>query len=171
MPDPDTEKSSTNPASSSVIDKISYRRILVPVVFCESSAKAAIYAARLAACFGCPVTLLHVISLQGNPIGQYPLEYTVPDSYVSQHELAESEAKAALRSLADCFAERGIQADLETRVGTPFEEIVNAADQFAADLIVISSRGRTGLGRLLPGNTAERVLERARCPVLVIPDL
>ena len=171
MSEPDSEQFSTSPSPNPAIDRMSYRRMLVPVDFSESSDKAAIYAARLAACFGCPVTLLHVISLQDNPISPYPLEYTAPDRYVSQYELAQAEAKKALRAVANHFAERGLSADIETRVGSPFQEILNAAEQSAADLIVIASRGRSGLGRILPGNTAERVVERARCPVLVVTGL
>ena len=79
-----------NPDSTHTDDRLVYRSILVPIDFSESSEKIAIYAARLAACFGCPVTLLHVINLRDYPINRYPLEYTVPDSYISQYEFAES---------------------------------------------------------------------------------
>ena len=42
------------------------------------------------------------------------------------------------------------------------------ADEQGADLIVISSHGRTGLGRIIFGSTAEAVVRHARCPVLVV---
>jgi universal stress protein A len=53
------------------------------------------------------------------------------------------------------------------REGTPAEEIVRAADDLGADLIVLGSHGRTGLGRLLMGSVAEAVMRRAGCPVLL----
>jgi nucleotide-binding universal stress UspA family protein len=157
-----------NPDSHGADDRIFYRSILVPIDFSETSAITVTYAAKLAACFGCPVTLLHVINLQDYPINQYPLEYTVPDRYISQYEYAESEARNGLKSFEVAFCSRGLTVKIETRVGSPFEEILIAADLCAADLIVIGSHGRTGIGRLLLGSTAERVAGRARCPVLVV---
>ena len=56
-------------------------------------------------------------------------------------------------------------------MGNPHEEIVNAAKQIGAVLIVIGSHGYTGLGRLLLGSTADRVLQYAPCPTLVVKDL
>jgi len=157
-----------NPDSARADDRLVYRSILVPIDFSENSEKSAIYAARLAACFGCPVTLLHVINLRDYPINRYPLEYTVPDRYISQYEFAESEAKNGLKSFENQFSSRGLRVEIETRVGSPFEEILIAAENCAADLIIIGSHAGMGLGRLLLGSTAERVIERARCPVLVV---
>ena len=156
------------PDSGGSDDRICYRSILVPIDFSENSVIAVTYAARLAACFGCPVTLLHVINMQDNPINQYPLEYKLPDPYVSQYEFAESEARNALKAFEELFSSRGLSVKIETRVGSPFEEILTAAEVCAADLIVIGSYGRTGIGRLLLGSTAKRVAGRARCPVLIV---
>ena len=160
-----------NPDSKPTDDRLVYRSILVPIDFSENSEKSATYAAKLAACFGCPVTLLHVINLRDYPLNRYPLEYTVPDRYISQYEFAESEAKDGLKSFENEFSSRGLRVEIETRVGSPFEEILTAADNCGADLIVIGSHGGSGIGRLLLGSTAERVIERARCPVLVITGL
>jgi nucleotide-binding universal stress UspA family protein len=148
-------------------DRISFRSILVPIDFSEHSTTTVTYAAKVAEYFGCQVRLLHVINLQDNPIHQYPLEYKLPDRYVSQFEYAESEAKNALKAFEDTFSSRGISVTIETRVGSPFEEILTAADLYDADLIVIGSYGGAGIGRQLLG-TAERVAGRARCSVLIV---
>src|ERR671926_204746 len=50
----------------------------------------------------------------------------------------------------------------------PAAEIVRVAEERSAGLIVISSQGRRGLGRILFGSTAESVVRHARCPVLVV---
>lgn len=55
-----------------------------------------------------------------------------------------------------------------TRVGVPAEEILNAAEEIGADLIVVGTHGRTGLSRFLTGSVAEVVLRRAKCPVLAL---
>lgn len=169
MPTPETKgTSSENRELKCADDRIFNRAILVPIDFSEHTAKAVTYAVSLAACFSCPVTLLHVINLQDYPIYQYSLEYTVPDRYISQYEYAESEARDALKTFENLFSSRGLPVGLEIRVGSPFEEILTAAEHCRADLIVIGSHGRTGIGRLLLGSTAARVIERARCPVLVV---
>ena len=53
--------------------------------------------------------------------------------------------------------------------GAPADEIVGAARAWRADLIVLGTHGRSGVSRLLMGSTAEGVLRRASCPVLVVP--
>ena len=53
--------------------------------------------------------------------------------------------------------------------GTPHKSIVAKAESEAADLIVMSTHGRTGVDHLILGSVAEKVVARASCPVLVIP--
>lgn len=54
------------------------------------------------------------------------------------------------------------------QVGNPSSEIIDYAEGNAIDLIVIPSRGRTGIARFFLGSVAERVVRFARCPVLVV---
>jgi nucleotide-binding universal stress UspA family protein len=64
--------------------------------------------------------------------------------------------------------------DLKYRVESRFsrgpapEEIVRVADEIGCGLIVMGTHGRTGLARLVMGNTAESVLPEAHCPVLIV---
>jgi nucleotide-binding universal stress UspA family protein len=55
------------------------------------------------------------------------------------------------------------------RSGSPVDEILAAADTWAADLIVMATAGHSGVLDALRGSTTERVLRRARCPVLAVP--
>lgn len=59
---------------------------------------------------------------------------------------------------------------VETKVieGDPAYEIVSAAKEMGANLIVMGTHGRTGLGRLIMGSVAEQVLRKASCPVLTV---
>jgi nucleotide-binding universal stress UspA family protein len=52
--------------------------------------------------------------------------------------------------------------------GIPAEEIVRVAREVEADLIVMGTHGRSGLGRLLLGSVAEQVMRHATCPVLTL---
>jgi nucleotide-binding universal stress UspA family protein len=56
--------------------------------------------------------------------------------------------------------------------GDPASEIWRFADEIGADLIVMGSHGRTGVLRVLMGGVSRKVLDRAKCPVLIvrIPD-
>ena len=66
------------------------------------------------------------------------------------------------------LVEAGRAADDKVRVGDAAAEIVRVAKEREVDLILISSHGRTGLGRILFGSTAEAVVRHASCPVLVV---
>jgi nucleotide-binding universal stress UspA family protein len=62
----------------------------------------------------------------------------------------------------------GIAARGVVRVGTPADEIVRAANEEKAAMIVLGTHGRGGVQRLMLGSVADRVLRRAACPVLVV---
>jgi nucleotide-binding universal stress UspA family protein len=76
-------------------------------------------------------------------------------------------------NLVKAFRERVAGTELadvsfEVRFGDPGSEITKYASQVGADLLVISSHGRTGISRLLIGSVAERVVRLSPCPVLVL---
>jgi universal stress protein A len=61
-----------------------------------------------------------------------------------------------------------IAADSMVRTGSPDEDIVADAKEMPADMIVISTHGRTGFKHVLVGSVAEQVIRRAPWPVLVV---
>ncbi len=63
---------------------------------------------------------------------------------------------------------RGVRASTLLRQGAPAEEICSAATQLCADLVVVGSRGRQGLPRLVLGSVAARVVRMSRAPVLTV---
>lgn len=93
----------------------------------------------------------------------------LPDlPYISETVSTEF-LESARRQLAP-LASRITDVPVETQVltGLPGVAIVSAARDWNADLIVMGSHGRTGIGRLLMGSIAEHVLRHATCPVLTI---
>ena len=56
-----------------------------------------------------------------------------------------------------------------SRKGPVEDEILHAAEQYAADLLVMSTQGHNGFLDVLRGSTTERILRRAKCPVLALP--
>jgi len=73
-----------------------------------------------------------------------------------------------LAPLAVGLRARGIDVDTVVRRGEPATEILAAAREAKADLIAMTTHGRTGLGRLLFGSVAEAVLRRAEVPVFLM---
>jgi nucleotide-binding universal stress UspA family protein len=80
------------------------------------------------------------------------------------HELA----REYLESIAAGVRGRGISVRVVTVSGNPHEGIVSCAEAEQADLIVISTRGHSGLSRWLIGSVADRVVRGARVPVLLV---
>ena len=87
---------------------------------------------------------------------------------------ADQQAKRRARSLADAGAayarDRGLNAEprIEEATDAPWRTIVDVADG-EYDLIVMATRGLTGLSSLLMGSIAHHVVQHAACPVLVVP--
>lgn len=77
------------------------------------------------------------------------------------------EAQAAAERVAAALQGNAPQVDTVIRSGSPADEILRAADELEADLIVIGGRGKGAVGAILMGSVAYRVLHHALCPVLV----
>ena len=78
------------------------------------------------------------------------------------------EAREYLAPLAAQLAARGVRAETQVRHGEPVAEIVAGARQVGADLVAMTTHGRSGLGRLLFGSVAEAVLRQAEIPVFLM---
>jgi nucleotide-binding universal stress UspA family protein len=119
---------------------------------------------------GRPVTVLCVADV-GLPVstGMAP---AVDDRVFESYALAVDEARQQARDQAAVVAERlaavGFDALPETREGVPAEEILAVAASRGADLIVVGTRGHTGLARLVLGSVARTVLTHAQASVLVV---
>jgi len=115
-------------------------------------------------CPACSMTVLYVID-------KLVLNELVRFSKRSEEEVdAELEEQGQRYSaLARKDAERqGVAAQCLTRRGDPFEEVIAAANDLKADLIIMGHTGRRGTSRVLIGSVTQRVLDYAPCPVLVM---
>ena len=142
------------------------RSILVPTDFSECARHAVPVAADLARLLGARVVCLHVVEPIVQPIGFAPVAEPM-----AAPELGERMEESAARDLpafskSEGFA--GLEVEDLMAHGEPAAEIVRVSEESGTGLIVISSHGRTGLGRILFGSTAESVVRHARCPVLVV---
>jgi nucleotide-binding universal stress UspA family protein len=77
-------------------------------------------------------------------------------------------AKEYLSTAGECLKSKGITVKTKTVTGKAADEIVKAADELKADLIAMSTHGRSGLSRLTFGSITAKVLRAANVPVLVV---
>ena len=151
-------------------DDLTFKRILVPIDFSEHSARTVLSAINLASRDNATIQLLHVFQMADYVVTPFAQRKHLSKLDPSRLSVAEQEARESLAAFEQQVVSRGIKAEAYIRVGYPFDEIVAMADHFNVDLIVIGSRGLSGMTRLLVGSTAERVVEHAPCPVLVVKE-
>lgn len=142
------------------------RSILLPTDFSECARRAVPFAADLARLTGARVLCLHVVEPVVPAVGLSPMAEPLPVADYGD----EIEGAAARELPSFCGGEGldGVEVEEAVVRGEPAAEIVRVAEERKVDLIVISSHGRTGLGRILFGSTAESVVRHAHCPVLVV---
>lgn len=139
-----------------------YEKILIPYDGSKGSKTAARHALELAADQGAEVAGLKVISYVGEVIS--PSD-SLWDTIGEDLQTKAREILSGLESLAE---EEGMSLDLEVREGSAEAEIVDFAEEWGADLIVMGRHGRGRVGKFLMGSTVSRVLQTAPCPVLVL---
>ncbi len=138
------------------------RRVLVAHDFSETSSAALDYALGLAKKLGAHVTVVHAYE---TPSYGAPEVLILATDWIKQFEVV---ARETLDKIIAGVRQRGFDAEPVLRKGTAWREINAAAAETKADLIVVGSEGRSGLGRALLGSVAEKVVRTAPCPVLVV---
>ena len=142
-----------------------FNHILVPIDGSDTSMLAVSKASGLALAFGSRITLIHVVD-------NYPFIGVGADYALGQNEYlaaATSSANAALARGVAALAAEGLHSDQRVIDGHVVHEgNVDTAIAIGADLIVMGSHGRTGIEKLLLGSVTQRVLQDAKCPVLVV---
>jgi nucleotide-binding universal stress UspA family protein len=78
------------------------------------------------------------------------------------------DAEQLTRQAGERISARGLSIDTAVREGDPRTAIIDAADEWDADLVVVGSHGRTGLKRLMMGSVAQAVVAHAHCSVEVV---
>jgi len=137
-----------------------FTTIIVPTDFSYASDAALGYARMLAARFDAALHLLHVVDEPGSWSEVYAALPDIRDRLCA-------DAGTRLEAMAACLPP-SLQATSTVVYGSPVASIVKAAESCGADLIVMGTHGRRGMGHLLLGSVAERVVRLAPCPVLTV---
>lgn len=145
------------------------KHILVTTDFSPLARLALGPAAEIARHYGARLTLAHVLATERppRPVAGAPY-YKVAKSLYDADESEEQALLAQLREQLTPFADLQTAATLGR--GEPVEALLAIVERERPDLIVISSKGRTGLSRLLLGSVAEELARRSPIPVLIWKD-
>jgi nucleotide-binding universal stress UspA family protein len=141
------------------------KRILVPLDGSDSSLMAARYAVNIAKMAGAQIICVHAV------VNTPYLEYKGAGIVIARYlEEAKRHAELWYDQVKGMASKDGIAVSSETvlDVASIADAIVNYAEKKRVDLIVIGTKGRSGLKRFLLGSVASGVVSHARCSVLVV---
>jgi nucleotide-binding universal stress UspA family protein len=138
------------------------KHLLLATDFSNCARRAEDYACALTASWRAQLTVMTVVEFQPG----LDREYAVNQLYLTDRMY---DATATLAAFKDKLHRRGIESSTRVGTGLPSEEVIAAAQAEDADLIILGTRGKSGLAHVLLGSTAERVIRMAPCPVLAVP--
>jgi len=144
-------------------------KILAATDFSEDSSLALTYAEDLARKYGSELVILHVDQPLAPVMASPDLGPAMDVGAMSR--IAEEQrviAQRELDKLVQRYRDSGLKAKSLLKVGSPFLEILHAAQTEAAELVVLGTHGRTGLAHVLMGSVAERVVQKCHAPVLTV---
>lgn len=141
------------------------KKILVPLDGSDYSLSAAGYAINLAAMTGAKVVCIHAVATL--PYMEHKSGIDILTPYLEE---AGRHAERWYSQVNEMASEKGIQVESETlfNVASVADTIVQYAREHGIDLIVMGTKGRTGLKKRLLGSVASGVASHAGCPVLVV---
>ncbi len=140
------------------------RRFCCAVDFSETADEALLAATDLALKFRADLVLFHAYQVPG---------YTLPEGIAfARPSVVQQHTDEVMRRLYDLKARVQAQGVGDVQVvaelGDAASEIVRFTEEQGVDLIVLGTHGRTGISHALMGSVAEKVVRRARCPVLTV---
>ena len=139
-----------------------YTRILFPTDGSDVATEAFEYALDVAAAHDATVHVLNVADTNQDSL-------TLVEGQVV--DVLEGEGREIVDTAADRAADRGVDVVAEVLQGDPVKTIVDYADEYGIDLVVMPTHGRRGLSRVLLGSVTERVITSAEVPVVAVtPD-
>ena len=142
-------------------------KALVPMDGSKEGETVIPYIENLASKLGAEITLLQVVAIayhvyiSGDAPAQVP--YTLEEM-----EPLKAGAASYLEKMASSLEERGVRTKCEVRVGAAGQEIISLAEEINADVVAMSTHGRSGVGRWVFGSVAERVVRSGTTPVLLV---
>lgn len=139
--------------------RITLKNILFATDFSPAADAAAPFAIQIARSYGAKVYGVHV-----NPFNDYTA--VAPEAWAGMAEASEREVKEETQRLNEQL--EGVEHEVIIGEGNVCQAVSNVIKEKEIDLVVVGTRGRTGLGKALLGSVAEQILRQAPCPVLTL---
>ena len=157
---------------------LGFKKILCPVDLSGFSLQALELAVKMAVNEGATLHLLHVIDnpydelymasiTQADP-ALLELYKTEPYKRAEVIEATKNHCAVLLKQFCHDLVTSVAQVSYLIETGNPVETIMDVAESYQVDLIILATHGRTGIKRLVIGNVAEKVVRHAPCPVLTV---
>jgi len=140
-----------------------YQRVLVPLDGSRVAEAILPFIEQIAGPLDMEVLLVRVV-----PLTSMDVVGMAKEAQAGAPILKELDAQGYLEPLVASLKAKGVRAGARVRIGDPATEIVAAAKEINADLIAMTTHGRSGLGRLLFGSVAEAVLRGSPIPVFLL---
>lgn len=154
----------TTPHSpSQPMKTLPWKRVFVPVDFSPPSEAALVYALKLAQLIGAEVEACHIIPTPHVLDALYERGFTPSESV----QRITQKACTRIKEIAEA-QETPVPLQIHCQEGEAAEHILQLANKFKADLIVMGTHGRSGVEHFFLGSVAETVIRRASCPVLTV---
>jgi nucleotide-binding universal stress UspA family protein len=141
-----------------------YKNILIPLDGSELAEEALREALPMAKLYGVKVTTLKAVEPAAAMVGIGVPAMYLRDIFTSR----KKSALAYLRSVAYRPQYRSLKFRVAVATGAPADQILQYADSHSIDLIIMSTHGRSGIGRWAFGSVADKVLRGAKCPILLV---
>ncbi len=142
------------------------KTILVATDFSSDADAAIEMAIEFALAFDSKLELFHSYHVEIPPIyAGFGGDFTRPEDIL---EPIRRGAEATMNKLVEEVAARGLDVRGRVAMDHASRAILDEAERLLADLIVMGTRGLSGLDHLVLGSTAERVIRLAHCPVMTV---
>lgn len=145
---------------------MNFKKILIAVDNSVCAEKAAKTGYEMAAQYEAEIALLNIIEPVPQTVNP---DFALAPVFMEIYDNNEENSHLLLKEIENKYG-NGISTTYLTMLDTATHGIINQAEEWGADLIVIGTHGRTGLYHFFMGSVAESVANRASCPVLIIPN-
>lgn len=139
--------------------RIQVKNVLFLTDFSPAASAAVPYARELAKRFGAQIHALHVRGPVVNPM-------TDPSTWAALEEASETTKEVEIAKLRKSFP--AMEPDILVEEGALWSSLASVVEKKSIDVIVLGTRGRSGIGKFFLGSVAEEVFRRAPCPVMTI---
>jgi len=145
---------------------MNFKKILIAVDNSICAEKAAKTGYEMASKFDAEIALVNIIEPMPQTINP---DFALTPVFMELHDNSEENSHTLLKGIENKYG-NGLKTTYLTSLDTATHGIIQQAEEWGAELIVIGTHGRTGLYHFLMGSVAEHVVRKAACPVLIIPN-